>query len=102
MKDRAYFRAYKAICEVVEKIRPLAEFQVKYKPKIKTLRLKRRDFDRVMGTPNAASVQGFVFTGNEARFLGLLLIHDEEQTAPIATDAPQTDLEQAIGRQRVS
>jgi hypothetical protein len=50
-------RGYIGIQEVLQRAAPLAEWQLKYRPDMKVLRLKRVDYDLIARWPNAGKLQ---------------------------------------------
>lgn len=61
-------RGYTSIQEVVAKMRPLAEWYAKNKPKITTLTLARKDYDLVARWPKAAELCDFYTANGELRY----------------------------------
>ncbi len=55
-KPQSYFRGYWSIMEVVERMRPLADWMERFKPGQKELTLIRKDWDLIARWPKAASL----------------------------------------------
>jgi hypothetical protein len=50
-------RGYIGIQEVLSRAQPLADWQLKYKPELKTLRMGRADYDLIARWPAAGAMQ---------------------------------------------
>lgn len=79
MTEQSYFRGYHAIKEVIEYLQPLAEWMEKHKPNVKTLTLKRQDFDLLQRWPKAASMfEVQQEAGKSLRYHGFALKFDKK------------------------
>jgi hypothetical protein len=77
-KPTSYFRGYWSISEVVDYMKPLAEWMQKFKPESKKLTLKRQDYDLIRRWPKAAGLFGITVTETGASFMGFELGFDKK------------------------
>ena len=77
-KPVSYFRGYWSIKDVVEYMKPLAEWMQKFKPETHVLTLKRQDYDLIRRWPKAASLHGITVTETGARFMDFELHFDKK------------------------
>jgi hypothetical protein len=74
------FRGYRAVGEVVERMKPLAEWHKANRPDIQVMTLRRRDLDVLQRWPEAASQFGVANNGGATYWRGFELRAD--RTAP--------------------
>ena len=77
-KPQSYFRGYWSIADVVDYMKPLAEWMKKFKPENKQLTLKGPDYDLIRRWPKAAGLHGIQVTETGAMFDGFELKRDNK------------------------
>ncbi len=78
MTEPSYFRGYHAIKEVVDYMRPLAEWMEMHKPGVKEITLKRGDYDLLKRWPRAAGMHNVTVTADGVTYKGFALKHDRK------------------------
>lgn len=91
MADKA-FRGYWAIKEVIDRMKPLADWTKRFKPNQRHPTLPRKDYDLIRRWPKAADIHEVTVVGSEVWYHGLELTYDggprryEKLAAPMQTD----------------
>lgn len=85
-------RGYRSMSEALEPIQKLAEWQVKFRPDIKTLRLRRKDYDLFMRWPMAGAALNVSYRDGRMYFMGLQMDYDlTEQRYGKKPDGPHQE-----------
>lgn len=61
-------RGYHSILEVVERMKPVYDWYMRFKPEVTRLTLVRKDYDLIARWPKAAELCDFIKVGNEIRY----------------------------------
>lgn len=72
----SYFRGMRAIEDVLKRLKPLADWTLKFKPEQQHLALKRTDLDVIRRWPRAAGVVGFAVRESGVFYRSLKLYPD--------------------------
>lgn len=97
-------RGYHSILEVVAKLKPLAEWYVKYKPQVSTLTLIRKDYDLIARWPAAAELCDFYTAQGELKYRYTNLETKEHKIFTLAFDkkAPRYDRDVPLSTSEVA
>lgn len=85
----SYFRGMRAIEEVLERLKPLAEWTKQFKPEQRHIVLQKKDFDVIERWPKAARVVGFHVGEHGVYYQNLRLYPDHGRGRYVKPQAPE-------------